>query len=49
MVQYPLSGLPIGTVIAFALASLYFWLLHRTQGSGLFWAVLVAGIFIGLV
>jgi hypothetical protein len=37
-------------IIAFGLASLYFWLLSRIQtGSGMWWIVLLGGILIGLV
>lgn len=44
-----LLWLLVGTVIVFGLSSLYFWLLERTDGSPLWWVVLIGGAFIGLV
>jgi hypothetical protein len=42
--------LVLATVLRFALASLYFWLLDRFEDStGLFWLIAILGIFIGLV
>lgn len=38
----------IGAVIAFALSSLYFWLLHKTDGV-VWWLIMLGGLFIGLV
>ena len=43
-----LSVLILGA-IGFALASLYFWLLCKTQESALFWVVAILGILIGFV
>ena len=34
--------------IRFALASLYFWLLHKTEGL-IYWIILVGGLIVGLV
>jgi len=39
----------IGTVIAFGLAFVYFWLLHMTEETMLWWVVLIGGLFIGFV
>lgn len=40
----------IGTSISFLLASLYFWLLSRTDGAPTaWWVIAIAGILIGLV
>ena len=36
-------ALLIGTVILFALNSLYFWLLHRIDSGILWWIVLIGG------
>jgi len=35
--------------VAFALATVYFWLLHRFDGSFLWWGILILGPLIGLV
>ncbi len=44
------SAVIVGTLISFGLASLYFWLLQRSEaGSGMWWAWLVGGLLIGLV
>ena len=38
------------TIVAFALASLYFWLLDRVEaGTPLWWVIAVVGLLIGLV
>ena len=40
----------LGTAITFVLASLYFWLLCRYEDTNLlFWAIFIAGLFVGLV
>ena len=39
----------IGSVFAFGLAYLYFWLLDRFEDSALFWVVFILGLVIGLV
>jgi hypothetical protein len=40
----------LSATIAFALASLYFWLLNRLEsGSAVWWVVALGGILIGLV
>ena len=42
--------LVILTIVAFALASLYFWLLDRVEtGTPLWWVIAVVGLAIGLV
>lgn len=48
------AGIPFGLVYlrgagAFLLAWLYFQGLHVTQGTSLFWFILIGGLFIGLV
>ena len=44
------TGALISAAVGFALASLYFWLLHRLDyGSALWWVVAIVGIVIGLV
>jgi len=46
----PLDEALLATGISFALASLYFWLLHRLSGSGaVWWLILILGIAIGIV
>ena len=47
-------GIPFGVVYlrgagAFILAGLYFQGLHATEGTQLFWFILVGGLLIGLV
>ena len=42
--------LVIFTIVAFALASLYFWLLDRVEtGTPMWWVIAVVGLLIGLV
>jgi hypothetical protein len=42
--------LMIGSFVAGALASLYFWLLDYFEGSGMiFWIIALGGLLIGLV
>lgn len=44
------AGLVIATVIGFALAYLYFFLLNRLQDSGpMYWVVFIGGALLGLV
>lgn len=46
----PLSFVLIRTGAAFALASLYFWLLSRFEDSGfLWWIIMIAGLWIALI
>ena len=45
----PILALLIGGIIAFALSSLYFWLLYRVGTGILFWVILVGGLAIGIV
>jgi hypothetical protein len=46
----PLPFVLIRTGAAFALASLYFWLLSRFEDSGLlWWIILIAGLWIVLI
>ena len=49
LMAVPFPELLTGGLISFALASLYFWLLDRSDGSLLWWVVLVGGLAIGLV
>ena len=49
MLGVPFNRVLLGGGIGFALALVYFWLLARTEGSGVFWLVAIGGIFIGLV
>ena len=39
----------IGGLIGGALSFVYFWLLHKTENSWLWWLILVGGVAIGLV
>jgi hypothetical protein len=39
----------LGGAIAFALSSVYFWLLDRFDGGFWWWIILVGGLVIGLV
>ena len=44
---HPFFGVLISTVISFALAAVYFWLLTKFEGSGfIFWLILVIGLVI---
>jgi hypothetical protein len=46
----PIVTVLIGASISFVLASIYFWLLDRLDGSEvLWWLVAIVGIAIGLV
>ena len=45
----PFIYVVIGSAVSFGLAFIYFWLLNRFEDSGLFWGILVLGLFIGLV
>ena len=46
----PFVTMLIAATISFALASLYFWLLVRFEGSGpIWWLILIFGLVIGLV
>jgi hypothetical protein len=45
----PITRVAITAVVGFALAALYFFLLSRTQESGLFWVIAILGIVIGFV
>jgi hypothetical protein len=46
----PFLSIIIGTVICFALSSLYFHLLDRYAESMLaFWSILIGGLFTGLI
>ena len=49
IMSYPFSDVLLGSIIGFLLAWGYFWLLHRLEGSGLWWVVMICGLFIGLV
>lgn len=48
--QLPLAAVLINASVNFGLAFLFFLLLKRTEGRGLWWAVVVGGmlVFIGL-
>ncbi len=50
MFGYPFSAVLIGTGINVGLGFLYFWLLKKTENSGAWWPVMIAGIllFLGL-
>ena len=39
----------LGTALAFALISQYFWLLYRFDSGILWWVICIGGIFLGLV
>lgn len=43
------TGAVLGGVVAFALSSLYFWLLDRFDGSVWWWIIAAGGLVIGLV
>jgi hypothetical protein len=46
----PLGAVVLAAIMGFALASAYFWLLYKFQGSGfLWWVIMVVGFAIGLV
>ena len=46
----PFVAVLFGTIIAFGLSLLYFWLLERFYDSGIiWWIIMLGGIFIGLV
>ena len=45
----PFIAVLIGSVIAFILSLIYFWLLNRFRDTGIFWLVLILGLVIGLV
>lgn len=54
MVMKMMLGAPVQAgilfaIIAFALASLYFWLLNYLKRGWVYWLVLVGGILLGLV
>lgn len=40
----------LAALIGFVLASIYFWLLSRFEGSGLlWWVILIAGLVVGVI
>ena len=43
------GGAVVGGAIAFALSSLYFWLLDRFDGSFWWWIIATGGLVVGLV
>ena len=45
----PLLAVLLVSAIAFGLSLLYFWLLSRFRDTGVFWVVMILGLFIGLV
>jgi hypothetical protein len=45
----PFLPMFIGALIGFGLASLYFWLLNRTENRTVWWIILIVGLLIGLV
>lgn len=47
--EAPLQIALISAAIAFALASVYFWLLNYFKHGWAYWAILIGGILIGLV
>lgn len=49
VVGNPFCAVLAFSVVGFALASLYFWLLYRLQGGALWWVILIGGLAIGLV
>ena len=49
MFGYGLVESLVVTAIALPLATLYFWLLAKTEGSGWFWLIFILGIVIGVV
>jgi len=44
----PFVSVLIATAIAFALSSLYFWLLNRFEGF-FWWIIMLVGFFIGMI
>ena len=46
---YPLISVLLSVAIAFALSSLYFYLLDRFLDTKIFWVILIVGLAIGLV
>lgn len=50
LLDQPFLVVLIGAFINFGLGFLFFWLLKRTEGQGIWWVVLLVGIgtFIGL-
>ncbi len=45
----PFLGVLLFSGIAFALSSLYFWLLYRFDEGILWWIIMIGGLVIGLV
>ena len=45
----PFLGVLLFSGIAFALSSLYFWLLHRFDEGIMWWVIMIGGLAIGLV
>jgi hypothetical protein len=44
LLERPFIAVAISAPINFGLSFLFFWLLKRTEGQGLWWAVLIVGI-----
>lgn len=47
--ENPLVPVLISSFIAFALSSLYFFLLDRFQGNVIYWIIMIGGLGIGLI
>lgn len=45
LLDYPFVAVAIGAVINFFFSFLFFWLLKKTEGQGVWWIVLIGGIF----
>jgi hypothetical protein len=46
LLEQPFLGVAISAPINFGLSFLYFWLLKKTEGQGIWWIVVVGGIFL---
>lgn len=45
----PITTLAVGVIMAFALSSLYFFLLNRFSDGWQYWVIMICGLLIGLV
>lgn len=49
LMTFPLGVAVLAGAIRFVLAFIYFWLLSKFEGSGLWWLILIGGLLIVLV